>query len=143
MEQPDFDRADLPDLADYLARWLLGMRDWCSTCHGRGNVPDVMAPSDSTKTVRCEKCDGRRWKGAIDLERLLVALSHHRRRLAINVSYSPHGYVTWTAEDADYGQGVQEGDPLHAAYRLGAKVIAGMEKAGTLNRMHPTDYIDH
>ena len=143
MEYPDFDRAELPDLADYVARWLLGMRDWCSNCHGRGNVADVMAPSDSSRTVRCDRCEGRRWKGAIDLERLLVALSHHRRKLAINVSYSTHGYVVWSAEDADFGEGVQESDPLHAAYRLGAKVIARLEAAGALNRMQPTDYIDH
>lgn len=142
MEHPDFDRADLPELADYVAVWLLGMRDWCSSCHGRGNVPDVMAPSDSTKTVRCDKCLGRRWQGAIDLERLLVALTHHRRKLTLNVSYSPHGYVAWTAEDAD-GELVQESDPLHAAYRLGAKVIAKLEATGSLTRAHPSDYIDH
>lgn len=143
MEHLDFDRADLPELANYVAMWLLGMRDWCSTCHGRGNVADIMVPSDSTKTVRCDKCEGRRWQGAIDLERLLVALTHHRRKLALNVSYSPHGYVVWSAEDADGGECVQEGDPLHAAYRLGAKVIARLEAAGTLTRAHPSDYIDH
>ena len=143
MEHPDFDRAELPELADYVATWLLGMRDWCSTCHGRGNIADVMAPADSTKTIRCDKCLGRRWQGAIDLERLLVALTHHRRKLALNVSYSPHGYVVWSAEDAEGGEHVQESDPLHAAYRLGAKVIAKLEAAGTLTRGHPADYIDH
>ena len=143
MEHPDFDRAELPELADYVAMWLLGMRDWCSTCHGRGNVADVMAPSDSAKTVRCDKCLGRRWQGAIDLERLLVALTHHRRKMTLSVSYSPHGYVIWSAEDADGGEFVQESDPLHAAYRLGAKVIAKLEAAGTLTRAHPSDYIDH
>ncbi len=143
MEHPDFDRAELPELANYVAMWLLGMRDWCSTCHGRGNVADVMAPFDSAKTVRCDKCLGRRWQGAIDLERLLVALTHHRRKMALNVSYSAHGYVAWTAEDTDAGELVQESDPLHAAYRLGAKVIAKLEAAGTLTRAHPSDYIDH
>ena len=143
MDHPDFDRADLPELANYLAMWLLGMRDWCSNCHGRGNVADVMAPPDSTKTVRCDKCEGRRWMGAIDLERLLVALTHHRRKLALNVTYSPHGYVVWSAEDVEGGESVQENDPLHAAYRLGAKVIAKLEAAGTLTRAHPSDYIDH
>ena len=143
MDHPDFDRAELPELANFVAMWLLGMRDWCSNCHGRGNVADVMAPADSAKMVRCGKCEGRRWMGAIDLERLLVALSHHRRKLTLNVSYNAHGYTVWSAEDEESGNGAQEGDPLHAAYRLGAKVIAGMEKAGTLNRAHPSDYIDH
>ena len=142
MEHPDFDRIDLPELANYAAMWLLGMRDWCSHCHGRGNVADPMAP-DSTKTVRCEKCEGRRWQGAIDLERLLVALTHHRRKLTLNVNYSAHGYIVWTAEDADTGETVVESDPLHAAYRLGAKVIAKLESTGTLTRAHPSDYIDH
>lgn len=143
MDHPDFDRIELPELANYVAIWLLGMRDWCSSCHGRGNLADPMAPSDAAKTVRCDKCEGRRWQGAIDLERLLVALTHHRRKLAFNVSYSAHGYVAWSAEDAEAGEHVVESDPLHAAYRLGAKVIAKMEAAGALSRAHPSDYIDH
>ena len=63
--------------------------------------------------------------------------------MTLSVSYSPHGYVVWSAEDTDGGEFVQESDPLHAAYRLGAKVIAKLEAAGTLTRAHPSDYIDH
>ena len=143
MDQPDFDRAELPEMANYLAVWLLGMRDWCPTCRGRGSLADALTPSDPTKTMKCEKCEGRRWMGAIDLERMLVTLSHHRREVSVSVAYSANGYAEWLAVDKGYGTEVQEADPLHAVYRLSGKVIANLEKEGALSRSVPTDYIDH
>ena len=143
MEHPDFDRAELPELANYLAVWLLGMRDWCPSCHGRGSIPDPDAPDDAAKTVKCERCESRRWMGAIDLERLLVTLSQHRREVSLNVAYGANGDAVWSAEDKDDALVVQEADPLHATYRLAAKVIAGLEQQGALNRSQPTDFIGH
>ncbi len=143
MDQPDFDKAELPEMANYLAVWLLGMRDWCPTCHGRGSIVDPDTPSDPTKTKKCEKCGGRRWMGAIDLERMLVTLSHHRREVSVNLAYSANGYAEWLAVDKGYAVEVKEADPLHAVYRLAGKVILRLEKDGGLSKSVPTDYIDH
>ncbi|MEC9140629.1 MAG: hypothetical protein VX724_02600 [Chloroflexota bacterium] len=143
MDHPDFDRAELPEMANYLAVWLLGLRDWCPTCHGRGSIADVDTPNDPTKTAKCEKCGGRRWMGAIDLERMLVTLSHHRREISVSLTYNQNGYSIWSALDKGYMEEVQEADPLHAVYRLAGKVIIKLEKEGALSRNHPTDYIDH
>ena len=121
MEHPDFDRAELPDMANYLAVWLLGLRDWCPTCHGRGAISDVDTPNDPTKTMKCEKCG----------------------EISVSLTYNQNGYSIWSALDKGYMEEVQEADPLHAVYRLAGKVIIKLEKEGALSRSHPTDYIDH
>ena len=143
MDHPDFDKAELPEMANYLGVWLLGMRDWCPSCHGRGSLADPITPSDPNKTVKCVKCEARRWLGAIDLERMLVTLSHHRREVSVSVAYSVNGYAEWLAVDKAFGTEVKEADPLHAVYRLAGKVIARLEEEGSLSRSVPTDYIDH
>ena len=143
MDQPDFDRAELPEMANYLAVWLLGMRDWCPTCHGRGTIAAEDNQGGIPKTLKCEKCEGRRWMGAIDLERMLVTLSHHRREVSVGLTYSQNNYAVWSALDKGYMEEIQEADPLHAVYRLAGKVIARLEKDGELNRSQPTDFIDH
>ena len=65
MDQPDFDKAELPEMANYLAIWLLGMRDWCPTCHGRGSVADPDTPSDPTKTKKRKFTKGNYCEGSI------------------------------------------------------------------------------
>ena len=139
MDHPDFDRAELPELANYLAERSLSMRDRCLSCHGRGSIPDPDAPNDGAKATKCERCEGRSWMGAIDLERLLVALSQHRREITLNVTYSPNGVVGWSAEDRGGALCIQEADPLHAVYRLGAKVIATIETEGVSREVSRPD----
>ena len=141
MDHPDFDRAELPELANYLAEGSLSMRDWCPSCHGQGSIPDPDAPNDAAKATKCERCEGRCWTGAIDLERLLVSLSKHRRDITLNVTYSPNGSVVWSAEDREGAILIQEADPLHAAYRLGAKVIAIIEAEGVSGPTKPEDWV--
>ena len=81
--------------------------------------------------------------GAIDLERMLITLSHHRREISVTLAYSTNGYAEWLAVDKDYAEKIKEADPLHAVYRLAGKIILRLEKEGRLSRSVPTDYIDH
>jgi hypothetical protein len=141
MDHSDFDRAELPELANYLGEQSLSMRDWCPSCHGQGSIPDPDAPNAAAKATKCERCEGRCWTGAIDLERLLVLLSHHHREITLNLMYSPNGVVVWSAEDVGEAILIQEEDPLHAAYRLGAKVIAVMETKEVPGPTRPEDWV--
>lgn len=64
--------ADVPALADYVARWLDGLRDWCPRCQGTGreDYKDPWSPHGS-----CPRCMGRLWVAVIDVERLLEAIA--------------------------------------------------------------------
>ena len=141
MDQPDFDLAELPELANYLAEQSLSMRDWCPSCHARGSIPDPDSPSDAAKATTCARCEGRCWTGAIDLERLLVVLSQHGREITLNLTYDLTGSVVWSAEDRGEKLRIQEADPLHAMYRLGARVITTMETEGASISNRPEDWV--
>ena len=62
MDQPDFDRADLPEMANYLAVWLLGMRDWCHLPRTRLDCGPGYAErpyqDDEVREVRGTSVDG-------------------------------------------------------------------------------------
>ena len=64
--------ADVPALADYVARWLDGLRDWCPRCQGTGreDFQDPYSPHGS-----CSRCLGKLWIAVIDVERLLEAIA--------------------------------------------------------------------
>ena len=64
--------ADVTALADYVARWLDGLRDWCPRCQGTGreDFQDPYSPHGS-----CSRCLGKLWVAVIDVERLLEAIA--------------------------------------------------------------------
>ena len=101
----------------------------------------MLAVMPIAKATKCERCEGRCWTGAIDLERLLVVLSQHRREITLILTYDPNGSVVWSAEDRGEAIRIQEADPLHAAYRLGAKVITTMETEGVSISNRPEDWV--
>ena len=131
MNLVDIETADLPQLADYLGRRLLGLRDLCPRCQGTGLVPHPDSPKDSNKATTCDRCEGHMWFGALDLERLLVNLSHHRRQLTITLGLTNEDAadVVWSATEQKAGTCVAEG-PLQAAYRLAAKIVFDLESQG-------------
>ena len=142
MNLADIETADLPQLADYLASRLLGLRDWCPRCQGTGLMSQADSPKDSNKATTCDRCEGHMWFGALDLERLLVNLSHHRRQLTIilGLTNDDAGVVVWSATEKQTGTCVAEG-PLQAAYRLAAKIVFDLESQGGFGNIvdEPTD----
>ena len=114
MVQVDPTTADIPALADFVARWLDGLRDWCPRCQGTGREDhkDPYSPRSS-----CPRCLGRLWVSVIDVERLLEAIAAVGP-LEVEVSYPGRGARACLLRL--YGDRLQV-DRLHCQSTTGAR----------------------
>ena len=127
MTHADAQIADIPTLADFVARWLQDLRDWCPRCQGVGREPSVN-PGD--KRVVCGRCDGLLWVSVIDVERLLeaIALLGH---LEVQLTYGGQGARTCVLRMDGEHTG-EDDSTVGAVYRAAANLVASMLEKGVL-----------
>lgn len=119
--------ADIPALADFVARWLDGLRDWCPRCQGTGreDYKDPYSPRGS-----CPRCLGRLWVSVIDVERLLEAVARVGP-LEVEVGYPAPGVRACLLRL--YGDHRGEDDTtVGAVYRAAASLVAALLDAGVI-----------
>ncbi|MDE2801790.1 MAG: hypothetical protein OXT51_10035 [Chloroflexota bacterium] len=127
MVQVDPRTAGIPALADFVARWLDGLRDWCPRCEGTGRE-DYKDPYSARGS--CPRCLGKLWIAVIDVERLLEAISLIGS-LEVEVSYPARG----TRECLLRLHGDHRGEDdstVGAVYRAAASLVAALLDAGVI-----------
>ena len=147
MVQVDPTTADIPALADFVARWLDGLRDWCPRCQGTGREDhkDPYSPRSS-----CPRCLGRLWVSVIDVERLLEAIAAVGP-LEVQVSYPGRGARACLLRlhddrlQVDRPQVDHRGEDdttVGAVYRAAASLVAALLDAGVIKEQ-PFDDSGH
>lgn len=147
MVQVDPTTAGIPALADFVARWLDGLRDWCPRCDGTGreDARDPYSPRGS-----CPRCLGRLWVSVIDIERLLEAIAQ-LGPLEVEVSYPARGaracrlrlHGGCLHDDRPQGDHRGEDDStVGAVYRAAASLVAALLDAGVIKEQ-PFDETGH
>ena len=120
--------ADIPALADFVARWLDGLRDWCPRCEGTGreDAKDPYGPRGS-----CPRCLGRLWVPVIDVERLLEAVAGVGP-LEVEVSYPARGVRTCLLRLQGGDHRGEDDSTVGAVYRAAASLVAALLDAGVI-----------
>jgi hypothetical protein len=142
MVQVDPATADIPALADFVARWLDGLRDWCPRCQGTGreDYKDPYSPRSS-----CPRCLGRLWVSVIDVERLLEAIAIIGP-LQVEVSYPARGSRACLLRlQVDRLNGDHRGEDdttIGAVYRAAASLVAALLDVGVIKEQ-PFDETGH
>ncbi len=132
MVQVDPRTADIPALADFVARWLDGLRDWCPRCEGTGREDhrDPYSPRGS-----CPRCLGKLWVAVIDVERLLEAISLVGP-LEVEVSYPARGtrecLLRLQGDSLHGGHRGEDDSTVGAVYRAAASLVAALLDAGVI-----------
>ena len=129
--------ADVPALADYVARWLDGLRDWCPRCQGTGreDFQDPYSPHGS-----CSRCLGKLWVSVIDVERLLEAIALVG---PLEVEFGYPGRGTRSCLLRLHGEHHAEDDStLGAVYRAAAALVKTLLDDGILKEQ-PFDDTGH
>ncbi len=129
--------ADIPALADYVARWLANLRDWCPRCQGTGreDYKDPYSPRSS-----CPRCLGKLWVSVIDVERLLEAIAMVGP-LEVEISFSPAGARTCLLRlhGDHYGE---DDSTVGAVYRAAAGLVKTLLDEGVIREV-PFDDTGH
>ena len=147
MVQVDPTTAGIPALADFVARWLDGLRDWCPRCQGTGREDhkDPYSPRSS-----CPRCLGRLWVSVIDVERLLEAIAAVGP-LEVELGYPGRGARACLLRlhddrpQVDRLQADHRGEDdttVGAVYRAAASLVAALLDAGVIKEQ-PFDDSGH
>ena len=129
--------ADIPTLADYVARWLQGLRDWCPRCQGTGRETPQ---SGGDERVVCERCEGRLWVSVIDVERLFEAIALIGP-LEVEIEYGQQRSRQCVLRMD--GEHLGEDDStVGAVYRAAANLVAALLEKGVLKDI-PLDTMGH
>ena len=113
--------ADIPTLADYVARWLQGLRDLVSQVPGD-------RPGD--ERVVCKRCEGRLWVSVIDVERLFEAIALVGL-LEVEIEYGQQRSRQCVLRMS--GEHLGEDDStVGAVYRAAANLVAALLEKGVL-----------
>ena len=142
MVQVDPTTADIPALADFVARWLDGLRDWCPRCQGTGREDhkDPYSPRSS-----CPRCLGRLWVSVIDVERLLEAIAAVGP-LQVEVSYPGRGaracLLRLHGDRLPVDHRGEDDTTVGAVYRAAASLVAALLDAGVIKEQ-PFDDSGH
>ena len=127
MAYADAQVADIPTLADYVARWLQGLRDWCPRCQGTGR--ETPQNGEDNRVV-CERCEGRLWVSVIDVERLLEAVALIGP-LEVEIKYGQQR-SRQCALSMDGKYLGEDDSTVGAVYRAAANLVASMVDKGVL-----------
>ena len=137
MVYADPQTADVPALADYAARWLDGLRDWCPRCQGTGreDSADPYSPHGS-----CPRCLGKLWVAVIDVERLLEAIALVGP-LQVELTYSGRGSrrCLLHIHGSHFGE---DDSTIGAVYRAAAALVTTLLAKGVLKEQ-PFDDTGH
>ena len=118
---------DIPKLADFVARWLHNLRDWCPRCQGLGR--EISKDTGNDKVV-CTKCNGLLWVSVIDLERLLESIAF-LGTLSVELKYGQNGVRRCVMRiDEEYSG--EDDSAVGATYRAAANMVASMLDKGIL-----------
>lgn len=127
MTYTDAQTTDIPKLADFVARWLQNLRDWCPRCQGLGREA---SKDTGTDKVVCSRCNGLLWVSVIDLERLLEAIAL-LGTLSVELTYGQSGVRQCVIRiDEEYSG--EDDSAVGAAYRAAANMVASMLDKGML-----------
>ena len=127
MKYADAKIADIPSLADYVARWLQDLRDWCPRCQGLGRETPQNA---GDARVVCGRCEGLLWVSVIDVERLLEAIALIGP-LEVELKYGPNGTRQCLLRlDGEYLG--EDDSTVGAVYRAASNFVASMLDKGVL-----------
>ena len=129
--------ADIPALADYVARWLDGLRDWCPRCQGTGreDFRDPHSPNGS-----CPRCLGKLWVSVIDVERLLEAIALVGP-LQVEVTYAGRGARACLLRLHGDHHG-EDDSTVGAVYRAAASLVTTLLNEGVI-KDQPFDDTGH
>ena len=127
MTSADAQIRDIPKLADFVARWLRNLRDWCPRCQGLGR--EASQDTENDKVV-CTRCNGLLWVSVIDLERLLAAIAL-LGTLSVELKYEQNGVRQCVIRMAEEFS-VEDDSAVGAAYRAAANMVASMLDKGIL-----------
>jgi len=123
----DAQLANIPALADFVARWLQNLRDWCPRCQGLGReVPENLGD----KRVKCKRCEGFLWVSVIDVERLLEAIAL-LGPLEVELTYGQQGARTCVLRMGGDHSG-NDDSTVGAVYRAAANLVASLLDKGVL-----------
>jgi len=137
MKYADAQIADIPTLADYVARWLQDLRDWCPRCQGLGRETPQNA---GDARVVCGRCEGLLWVSVIDVERLLEAIALIGS-LEVELKYGPNGTRQCLLRmDGEYLG--EDDSTVGAVYRAASNFVASMLDKGVLKDI-PFDETGH
>ena len=129
--------ADIPSLADFVARWLENLRDWCPKCQGLGRE---VTENPGGKRVVCRRCEGHLWVSVIDVERLLEAIAL-LGPLEVELIYGGQSARTCIIHmDGEYTG--EDDTTVGAVYRAAANLVASLLDKGVL-RDTPFDETGH
>ena len=127
MKYADEQIADIPTLADYVARWLQDLRDWCPRCQGLGRETPQ---NTGDARVVCGRCEGLLWVSVIDVERLLEAIALIGS-LEVELKYGPNGTRQCLLRmDGEYLG--EDDSTVGAVYRAASNFVASMLDKGVL-----------
>jgi hypothetical protein len=127
MAYADAQIADIPTLADFVARWLQNLRDWCPRCQGLGRETPQSAGDER---IVCGRCEGLLWVSVIDVERLLEAISRFGP-LEVELKYGEQQSRKCVLRmDGEYLG--EDDSTVGAVYRAAANLVASMLEKGIL-----------
>lgn len=137
MVQVDPRAAGVPALADFVARWLDGLRDWCPRCQGTGREDhrDPYGPRGS-----CPLCLGKLWVAVIDVERLLEAIAFVGP-LQVELGYDGRGARSCLLRMHGDHRG-EDDSTVGAVYRAAASLVATLLDRGVIKEQ-PFDDTGH
>ena len=127
MTYADAQITDVPKLADFVARWLQNLRDWCPRCQGLGRE---ISQDIGTNKVVCRRCNGLLWVSVIDLERLLEAIAL-LGPLWVQLTYGQNGARQCVIRMGEEYLGEAD-SAVGAAYQAAANMVASMLDKGIL-----------
>ena len=127
MTYADAQITDVAKLADFVARWLQNLRDWCPRCQGLGR--ETSQDIGNNKVV-CRRCNGLLWVSVIDLERLLEAISL-LGTLWVELKYGQNGARQCVIRMDEEYLG-EDDSAVGAAYRAAANMVTSMLDKGIL-----------